>query len=363
MAHPLMRLLVQPRIVERQCGLVREGLRDANVFCVEDAASPIGHGERPDHHVLHHERHGHDGPVRRSLDVRAQVGEQRDAGIRQDVRRRHRAPLANGERAGPRAGGQRQGWTGRGADVAGEGEGDQVARFCLDQEQPRLLPAQQRADAVGDEPRDDVDVERLGERAPEVPVRLGGAAARLRLGEEPRVVDGHRGLGRKRRQQHPIVPLRQHATLEIQREHAQELVARHHRGPGEGHEVVTQGPRRPHDARISRDVLHEQGLAMAGDPPRPALPEGQHGREVHGAHGGIGGSGSAAERLPRGIHLPEHRIVRAGELGDRAGDLLEQGLEVELLRERPIDVREGADSVLACGDGGLGSPTLVHGRD
>jgi hypothetical protein len=35
--------------------------------------------------------------------------------------------------------------------------------------------------------------------------------------------------------------------------------------------------------------------------------------------------------------------VRAGELGDRAGDLLEQGLEVELLRDRPIDVREGAD--------------------
>ena len=52
--------------------------------------------------------------------------------------------------------------------------------------------------------------------------------------------------------------------------------------------------------------------------------------------------------------------MRAGELGDRAGDLLEQGLEVELLRERPIDVREGADSVLACGGGGLGSPTLVH---
>ena len=109
MAHPLVRLLVQARIVQRQRGLVREGLGDANLFLVEDALLPIDHGERSDHHVLDHERHGEDGPVWLPLEARAQAGEQRDAGIRQHVRCRHRAALANGERAGPGAGGKRQG--------------------------------------------------------------------------------------------------------------------------------------------------------------------------------------------------------------------------------------------------------------
>ena len=61
------------------------------------------------------------------------------------------------------------------------------------------------------------------------------------------------------------------------------------------------------------------------------------------------------------IHLPEDHVVRAGQLGDGVGDLLQEGLEVELLRDRPVDVGERAKTALARVDGGLGSPTLVHG--
>ena len=56
LAPSLLRLAVEPGVLERQGRLVGEGLRQPRVLGVEDASGAIGHGQRAEQPVAHDQR-------------------------------------------------------------------------------------------------------------------------------------------------------------------------------------------------------------------------------------------------------------------------------------------------------------------
>ncbi len=120
-------------------------------------------------------------------------------------------------------------------------------------------------------------------------------------------------------------------------------------------------PVRSHDARVPGHVLDEERATLAGDPPHRALIERELGGQVHGVDGHIGGPGATRDAAPSRVGHPEDDRPRARERGQREGDLLEERLEVELLRERHVDVGQGPEPPLPPLERSRSAPPIADG--
>ncbi len=81
---------------------------------------------------------------------------------------------------------------------------------------------------------------------------------------------------------------------------------------------------------------------MAGNPAGPSPLEFQLQGQLVGPGGQFGRPRTADQPVADGVHLPEDDVARARQLGQGQRDLLEERLELELLRQRRVDVRERA---------------------
>ncbi len=220
---------------------------------------------------------------------------------------------------------------------------------------------EERAQAVRDLLGDDLGVEGLGEGPREAGQGLGRLAPFLRLREEPRVAHGHRSLGGEGHEQRLVVIPEKIFASEVQGQHAEELAARHHGHAGEGVEPVAHGPVRDHDARVPGHVLDEERAALSGDPPHRTLIERDLGGQVHGVNRNVGGPRATGEAAPSRVGHPEDHGPRARERGQRERDLLEEGLQVELLRERHVDIGQRPEPPLPRLESSRSAAAIVDG--
>src|SRR5207237_5654930 len=78
-------LRVEPRVLERERGLVGEGLQRLDLLRRELASELRAHDERPDGALRTHERHADRHAMTEALDLRAQSGRKMNVGIVQQV--------------------------------------------------------------------------------------------------------------------------------------------------------------------------------------------------------------------------------------------------------------------------------------
>ena len=212
---PALALLVQPRVLERERGLMRERLHELDL---PDRKRPdvvaIG-DERAEHPLADEERDGQHGPVALGLDGGARRLGEIERRIVQQVGRPDRAPL--GDRGGCRAVARVQRTHGRkraGHPAARREERRGVGMIGVHQRDRGPLCAEQRAGAVDDQRQDPLELQRRGDRAAELGERLGFLSARGVVRKEPRVVNRDRGMVGEPEQdllvavgQDPVVPV------------------------------------------------------------------------------------------------------------------------------------------------------------
>jgi hypothetical protein len=162
---PALRFLEQPRVLEGDAGLIGEDLGQADLLGTELPPRLVGDQEHADDAVLDDHRHRQRRPRVARLQVRAQLRRQRDPRVPQHVGTGHRAALASREPR--RTGALRQAHTRAEAGVPRAGQHRQPAGF-REVQHGGGPGSEQPARAVGDPPRDQLAVERLGEQTAEV---------------------------------------------------------------------------------------------------------------------------------------------------------------------------------------------------
>ena len=193
---PPLRVRVEPRVLERHRGLVREGLGEAHVVFREDPAARVRQPERADHLPLDGERHREDGPDLRGLEEREHVGGEPQPRVREHVVGDHGAPLDDRQPDRPGAAGVPQRVIGQGR-LPGAGRLLERARLGIEAEDGGREHADQIPHAVHHPLGDPARMQRLGEGLAHVAERQALAAAPLGLREQPGVLERHRGLVRE----------------------------------------------------------------------------------------------------------------------------------------------------------------------
>ena len=187
-------------------------------------------------------------------------------------------------------------------------------------------------------------VRHVGEEFALVPARrLELAALLLDLAEQPRVLDGQRGLRRERLHELDHLGREAAGAAAVDGERAQELVLaekrhRQHRTIAAANEDVAQPAR---IAPLVRDVRDLDRLAGDREPPEHALaladgrrPErvdqlvGQPVRRVQ------------LEFLARVVVLPDRSAVQSGELGRARDDRRQHDLQIEGRADGPADLAQ-----------------------
>ena len=319
---------------------------------------PRGHGEDPDQLALGTERRGEKGPGAGLHEPVSQILAKGQLLILEDVAREDGASLEHG--AGHQS-------VTRLEDVpkleeahgrAGPRDGLELSVGAHETQAGRVHP-EDGQDAAHDAVGHLGDVQALREHPRDLRQLLCLATTARALGEEPGIADGHRGLGRKRGQELAVVLGGQVLAAEVEGEHAEEIVARHHGDAREREEPVSHRPLPGPDTLVRRHVLHEERPPVSRDPARPSRVDAHGGGELVGVDGGHGRPRPANEQVARLVDLPEDDAARAGEPGQRLRDLDEEGLELELLRERDVDVGEGPEPPLALIQRGVSLPLLA----
>ena len=353
------RLAVEPRVLHRQRRLVGEGLQERRVRVGELADDGGGDEQHSDQLALGAERRRQERARAGLLEPPLEVVGQRERRVREDV--------AGGD--GPPLGDHAVGKAGTGLDdVAGLELGRRRARpgdgferpVGAQEAQARRVHAEDGQDALHDPVGDLRDVEAFGQHAGAFRQLLGLPAAARRLREEAGVAHGDGGLRGEGRQDLAVVLGRQVLAGQVERQHAKKIVARHDRDTDEGEEPARDRPLLGLDALVARDVLDEERLPVGGDPAGAPHVERQRRRQIVGVDGRVGRPGAAHQTPVGAVHLPEDDVARAGQLGEGERNLLQELLEVEVLRQGHVDVGQRAKAQLARGELGLGLPPRIQ---
>ena len=299
----------EPRLLERDGGLVGEILEPTDLLRAEGAPGHVADREHPGDPAADRQRHRQHRAVPGPLDERAGRGGEGEAGIGQDIGRGDRAPLAHreaGERfvlGDPGAAGERVPRT-RGRDH------HQAVRGGLQLPQHGQGAAEQRADRLRDVPAHALGVERLHE----------GLAD---LGERRRVATG-RPFAREGRR---LIALARAQLGEIaeDEDHPHRVAGAIVDGIGAARDAaLVAAPPRQQDARGERGhpVLpeHARGRALDGRP-RVLVEDAEDRRELAPARLGHAPAGEVLGRPVHERHAPgavrdDDRVPDARE-GDR----------------------------------------------
>ena len=382
---PLLRVGVQPRVLERHRRLIGQGPGQLHVFHAEDPARRVDQAERAHHLLLHGQRHRHHRAERALLDVGAHVRGEREARVEEHVVGHDRAALRGGEPDRPGAAGmpQRPLALGRAAGARGllERPRDRVEVIEGRDQHPEQV-ARRVHHSLGHPDRMEGLGEGLAHRA------QGEALPPPSLGllEEPGVLERHRGLVREGLGQAQVVvrvgpaervPDREaahHLSLHHQRQgqhgRTDRVVDLHVRGAlhpavrpdvggehrlpavhGQAHHAVTG---RDHEARI------EEPLGLAGAPDHLQVAGGRQqaveggGADLEGAQHHVGdalpesghveGLGQEAPDLGQGLGGAPPRLAlrKEARVADRDRGVARQQVDdLALLRGRLIAVGEG----------------------
>ncbi len=295
----------QPRVLQRDRGLVGEVLQPPDLLGAEGAAGDVADREHPGHPTADGERHREHRAVSGPLDHGPRLRVHHHARIGQDVRRRDRGSLAHrepGHQLVPRNDGARREDPAR----AGGGDRHEPPRDRVELPQDGHGAAQQRPDPFRDVPAHAGAVERLHEGAPHRGQR-GRVASRGLLARD------HRGLVAL-----DAPPLGEIAQDQHRADHQPARIA--HRGAAlvDGPLVPVapdeQGARPPGQAPVT-DHAHHRALdrraglladqrADLGQPPPPRLV---------GATAGETLGGRVHERDALGRVGDHDRVADAGE--------------------------------------------------
>ena len=354
----------QARVLEREGGLIGEGLQQRRLAVGEDAPAAVGDAEGADDHALGTHRHRQHGDVARGAEVRAQVvGHARDR-VGERVRRGDRPALDHGATEHADAGWQHV----TGLEVLARAPAQrQRGQGTVGLQQPdhRGLRAKQRQHALDRALHHLRHVERLGER-PRQPGQLLGLRAPLRgLGVEARVGEGERRLVGEGLRQPRVVLAEEAAALAADGEHADHDVV-HDQRHRDGRVVADGGIPlsqrvRLLDARIRGDVGGDDHAPRLRGQARDADASRQHRRRRnprrapsgHGdGHEGAGGRLHAEERGRDGREQPAHAV----------GDPLAHDLGIEGTGEEAREIGQRAHAVGLLG-GLADEPRVLDGDD
>jgi hypothetical protein len=193
MAQPLTRLLVQARVVERQRGLVREGLEQRRLDVRKAPPRPVRDRECPDDPTLDAERHGQKRAEAGAFRPAAHVLRQEDARVVQHVGRHDREPIRHRPSRDAVAG--RHDVAVGSVDPAGLPLRDDHQRAVgLDEAEARGACAEDRQNAANDALGDVADVQAARERLGDARDLLSLVLPSRRLTVEPRVLHRQRRL-------------------------------------------------------------------------------------------------------------------------------------------------------------------------
>ena len=254
-------LLVEPCRLQRDGRPVREGFHHLHFLVRELPAHRVAEGQGTDHPPLHDEGHGQHRPEARPLHSRLMVGRLRNPWIGQQVRGDHGPARARGEADGALPERVDEPASRAHAVITPEAQRFEIRRLRPQTEEGRVGHAEQGTHALHDPIRHLGEVERLAEQATDLGVGLGGAPPPLRLLEEARVVDGHRGLAREEAHQLPLLVGKAPMLAEEDGEHPDRSI------PGDQGQSrvrveigrLDEVPMDP--ARLVVDVLDEDGSA------------------------------------------------------------------------------------------------------
>ena len=353
-------LAVQPGVLQRERGLVSERLEQPRFLLVEAPPRAVLDDEGADRAALDEQRCGELRLEARLLELRAQLGRERDTRVGQDVRRCHGPPLADGEPDGADPGGEHRAVDGEGPGISRDGHGRPGAGVRRDPDQRRGVSLEQPEHAVGDALRDDFGVERLRDEPPDLGQALRRAAAVLAALVDAGVAERDRGLVGEPRQD-GLIPIRERprrAVVDV--EQALDPAVDRDRNDQGGPDAVGLDEREVvlAEAGIAGVVLRPEGAAAPQHQAAEALARlDRHAGER------VGEPGRVAHERHLAVRLPErnHREVRAAELSRALGDGRQHRREVERGVDRPREV--GDDLGLAPPPlGVLEQPRVLQGE-
>ena len=216
----------EPCVVQRDGRLIGEGLQQPPRVAVEHATPARGDAEGADRLAADQQRNRHDRPVARPGETGAQGRRVAQARIVQHVGRDQRRALGHRQtrRAGPGWHHHRVGES-RGV-LAGERHRDEIAGGRLQPIDDDVAGAEQADHVVGDEMGDLAGIERVRERLAHRGQRLGGTAAALAVGEQPRALHRQRGRRGQRAERLQRVGVRTARPSTEDSEHTRQSVAR-----------------------------------------------------------------------------------------------------------------------------------------
>ena len=245
------------------------------------------------------------------LDPRPHLRRQRDARVGQQIEGGHRPTLSRGQGGHAGAPGEYDHAAGAGPDIARDGHRDDVAGGRIEAVEAGSAGAEQRAEAVGQLLGHRLGIERLGEAAAQRGEGLGLAPTILGLGDEARVPDRQRGLGREG-QEEPLAILPERVNVaHVQGQHTRQLAALEDGRARERVEPLLDAPVGGVHARILRHIPDDDGVAVTCDPPGGALLEGELVRQVEPRDRGLHGPGLPDQPAAGEVGPPEHHAGRA----------------------------------------------------
>ena len=329
---------VEARILQRERGLVGEGLGARDFLGRKAPARRVADDQRPERAARHDERHREHRPVCALRELGARLGRVGEARVGDHVG--GRARRSRRERPARHAGATVQAPLPDERTVGLEHRvGHEHAAVGVRPIDRRRTRVEQPADVLGDAARDDRRIERLQQQPADLGQRLGGLASGIAVGVEPRVRDRHRRL-RGEQLEHLAMPHRER-RLAHEREHRDQRVAVDHRQCDQALIAPRLPPVAPGDACVFRGVGDPGGLAMLGDPAGDALAIAHDG-------GGIGvdrpGTDLAQrQRARRLVGNPEADLGGADQVRRLAPDGVEDRVDPQTRRNQPAKARQSSE--------------------
>ena len=269
----LRRLRVQARVGQRERRLIGERLRQPLVGLAEDAAALAADRQHADHDVVDDERHRDRRVMPEGGDPRPQLVGLLDVGVREHVGGDDHASRLDGE-AGDADAARQHGCRRDGRRAAGGGgDGHERAGARLDAKERGRHGGEQAAHAVGDPRAHDVGIERAREHAREVGERAHPIGLLGGLVDQPRVLDGDRGLAGERLRQLLVAGAERPPRAEAERTHHAPTDLQRHAEVGRVAERAIGGQMLRDHAGARGDVVQAQlalhrlprGASEAGD--------------------------------------------------------------------------------------------------
>ena len=235
-----------------------------------------------------------------------------------------RSRTATPDAAGPA--GEPQADLPAGSQVAGQGEGDEIARRTVNAIQRGHAGIEEPADALDDPLRNLLRVERLRDDAAHLGEALGGSSPALGFLEEPGVLDRDARLVGQVGRERERVGVESMAALAVDVEGSQDPMPDANRDRHLGTDLMVPSPRPVlgQEPWVRRAVGGDDRLAGGGDPAADRLPDPD---PLPG--GGLLGPGRhrhSNEKLA--LHEPEARLA-VEQLRGRLGDAPEDRVQVQ----------------------------------